>query len=51
MDGQMTGITTIVGGTIDGDAAAILDAWHRTERGETVHERVLYLEVLTDERE
>ena len=46
-----------VGGSIDDDAAAFLDAWHRAQRGERVHERVLAFEsweglaqVMTGER-
>jgi predicted transcriptional regulator len=47
----------IVGGGLEEDAAALLDAWHRAERGETVDENVLAFEswealasVLTGER-
>jgi predicted transcriptional regulator len=47
----------IVGGGLEEDAAAFLDAWHRAERGENVDENVLAFEswealasVLTGER-
>jgi predicted transcriptional regulator len=47
----------IVGGGLEEDAAAFLDAWHRAERGETVDENVLAFEswealasVMTGER-
>src|SRR5260370_41125027 len=47
----------IVGGGLEEDAAAFLDAWHRAERGETVDQNVLAFEswealasVLTGER-
>jgi predicted transcriptional regulator len=47
----------LVGGSIENDAAAFLDAWHRAERGERVSERVLAFEsweglasVMTGER-
>lgn len=53
----MTHIKVIVGGTLDDDGAAFLDAWHRSERGEAVDECVLAFEswealthVLTGER-
>jgi predicted transcriptional regulator len=53
----MTDVTVIVGGALEDDAAAFLDAWRRTERGEAVDERVLAFEswdglarVLTGER-
>lgn len=47
----------IVGGTLEEDAAAFLDAWHRAERSETVDEQALAFEswealaaVMTGER-
>jgi predicted transcriptional regulator len=47
----------IVGGSLEEDAVAFLDAWHRAERGESVDENVLAFEswealasVLTGER-
>ncbi len=47
----------IIGGSLEEDAAAFVDAWHRTERGEDVCERALVFEswealakVLTGER-
>ena len=47
----------IVGGGLEEDAAAFLDAWHRAERGETVDENILAFEswealaaVMTGER-
>lgn len=47
----------VVGGSLEEDASAFLDAWHRAERGEQVHERVLAFEsweglaqVMTGER-
>lgn len=47
----------LVGGSIEDDAAAFVDAWHRAERGETVNQRVLAFEsweglasVMTGER-
>ncbi len=47
----------MVGGSVEDDAAAFLDAWHRAARGEAVQERVLAFEswdglsaVLTGER-
>jgi predicted transcriptional regulator len=53
----MDDVKVIVGGTIEDDAAAFLDAWRRAERGEVVHERVLAFEsweglarVMTGER-
>jgi predicted transcriptional regulator len=53
----MTDLKIIVGGSIEDDAAAFLDAWHRAERGEQVNERVLAFEsweglaaVMTGER-
>jgi predicted transcriptional regulator len=46
-----------VGGSLEDDAAAFLDAWHRADRGEPVNERVLAFEswdglaaVMTGER-
>ncbi len=53
----MNDIKLIVGGSIEDDAAAFIDAWHRTEQGEEVSERALIFEswealakVLTGER-
>jgi predicted transcriptional regulator len=53
----MTDLKVIVGGTIEDDAAAFIDAWRRAERGEDVNERVLSFEsweglakVMTGER-
>jgi predicted transcriptional regulator len=54
----MSDVKVIVGGTMEDDAADLLDAWHRTERGEQVMtQRVLAFEsweglsnVLTGER-
>jgi predicted transcriptional regulator len=53
----MADVKVFVGGSLEDDAAAFLDAWHRTERGETVNERVLAFEsweglarVMTGER-
>lgn len=54
----MSDVKVIVGGSMEEDAAALLDAWHRTARGEHVlPERVLafeswdgLLKVLTGER-
>jgi hypothetical protein len=47
----------IVGGSLADDGAAFVQAWHRTERGERIHERVLAFEsweslakVMTEER-
>jgi predicted transcriptional regulator len=47
----------LVGGSVENDAAAFLDAWHRAERGQRVNERVLAFEsweglasVMTGER-
>ncbi len=41
----MSEVKVIVGGTIEDDAADLLDAWHRTEQGEHVAaERVLAFE-------
>lgn len=34
----------IVGGSLEEDAAAFIDAWHRAERGEHVDENVLAFE-------
>jgi predicted transcriptional regulator len=54
---MMTGLKVTVGGSIEDDAAAFLEAWHRTARGEHVEERVLAFEswdglatVMTGER-
>jgi predicted transcriptional regulator len=53
----MSSIKLIVGGGLDDDAAAFLDAWHRAERGRKVSERAIAFEswealatVLTGER-
>src|SRR5260370_4896909 len=53
----MTETKIIVGGGLEEDAVAFLDAWHRAERGETVDQNVLAFEswealasVLTGER-
>ncbi len=53
----MTDVKVTVGGTLEDDAAAFLDAWRRAERGEQVDERVLAFEsweglatVMTGER-
>lgn len=53
----MSDVKLIVGGDLEDDAAAFVDAWHRTERGEKVRERALVFEswemlakVLTGER-
>jgi predicted transcriptional regulator len=53
----MSELKVIVGGLIEDDAAAFLDAWRRADRGETVKERVLAFEswdglaqVMTGER-
>jgi len=53
----MTEVKVSVGGSLEDDAAAFVDAWHRTERGEAVRERVLAFEsweglakVMTGER-
>jgi predicted transcriptional regulator len=53
----MTETKIFVGGSLEEDAAAFVDAWHRTERGEPVDENVLAFEswealvaVLTGER-
>jgi predicted transcriptional regulator len=53
----MDDLKLIVGGAIEDDAARFLDAWHRSERGEAVNERVLAFEsweglsqVMTGER-
>ncbi|HEY6440346.1 MAG TPA: MarR family transcriptional regulator [Acetobacteraceae bacterium] len=50
-------MAVIVGGSIEDDASAFLNAWHRAERGERVPERVLAFEsweglaqVMTGER-
>jgi len=46
-----------IGGSIEDDGAAFVDAWHRAERGEPVHDRILAFEsweglaqVMTGER-
>ena len=53
----MTDLKVMVGGRLEDDAAAFLNAWKRAERGEQVDERVLAFEsweglatVLTGER-
>ena len=53
----MNDIKLIVGGSLEDDAGAFVDAWRRTERGEAVRERALAFEswealakVLTGER-
>ena len=53
----MSDMKLIVGGALEDDAAAFVDAWRRAEGGEAVHERVLAFEswdllakVLTGER-
>jgi predicted transcriptional regulator len=53
----MSDVKLIVGGSLEDDAAAFVDAWHRAERGDDVHERTLVFEswetlakVLTGER-
>jgi predicted transcriptional regulator len=53
----MADMTIAVGGDIEDDGAAFIDAWHRAERGEAVDERVLSFEsweglarVMTGER-
>jgi predicted transcriptional regulator len=58
IEGQIAAITNLlVGGSVEDDDAAFLDAWHRAERGEPVTERVLAFEsweglasVMTGER-
>jgi len=40
----MDDLKVIVGGTIEDDAAAFLDAWRRAEKGESVNDRVLAFE-------
>jgi predicted transcriptional regulator len=40
----MTETKIIVGGGLEEDASAFLDAWHRAERGERVEENVLAFE-------
>jgi predicted transcriptional regulator len=53
----MSNAKLIVGGNLEEDGAAFLDAWHRAERGEVVEDRALVFEswealakVLTGER-
>jgi predicted transcriptional regulator len=53
----MSNVKVTVAGSLADDAAAFVDAWHRTERGEAVAEHVLAFEsweglakVLTGER-
>ena len=43
-DDARAGMNIVVGGGIEDDASAFLDAWHRAERGERVRERVLAFE-------
>jgi predicted transcriptional regulator len=58
IEGQRPTVTKLlVGGSVEDDAAAFLDAWHRAERGQRVNERVLAFEsweglasVMTGER-
>src|SRR6266699_6957034 len=57
LDAKMSTKELLVGGRLEEDAAAFLDAWHRAERGEHVDENVLAFEswealasVLTGER-
>ncbi len=40
----MSDMKLIVGGALEDDAAAFVDAWRRAEGGEAVHERVLAFE-------
>lgn len=40
----MAGLKVIVGGALEDDAIAFLDAWRRAQRGEQVNERVLAFE-------
>ena len=40
----MDDVKVIVGGSVEDDATAFLDAWHRAERGAAVNERVLAFE-------
>jgi hypothetical protein len=40
----MAEVQVVVGGSIEDDVAAFLDAWHRAERGEHVNDRVLAFE-------
>ncbi len=56
-DQSVADLKVIVGGSIEDDSAAFLDAWRRAERGESVVERVLAFEsweglarVMTSER-
>src|SRR5229473_8572020 len=53
----MKAVKLIVGGSLEDDAAAFLDAWHRTRRGGKVRERAIAFEswealaaVMTGER-
>jgi len=53
----MSDVKLIVGGSLEEDAADLLSAWHRSERGKDVSERALVFEswealakVLTGER-
>src|SRR5580692_6638059 len=53
----MDDVKVVVGGSIEDDATAFVDAWHRSERGAAVNERVLAFEsweglaqVMTGER-
>jgi predicted transcriptional regulator len=56
-DHGMDDVKIIVGGAVEDDGGAFVDAWRRSERGEAVHERVLAFEsweglarVITGER-
>jgi predicted transcriptional regulator len=40
----MADVKLIIGGSLEDDTAAFLDAWHHAERGETVKQRVLAFE-------
>jgi hypothetical protein len=40
----MTDVTVLVGGGLEDDAAAFVNAWRRAERGEAVTDRVLTFE-------
>jgi predicted transcriptional regulator len=40
----MSHVKLIVGGSLEDDAAAFVDAWKRTERGEKVRERAIVFE-------
>jgi predicted transcriptional regulator len=56
-DHTMADVKVLVDGSLEDDGTAFVDAWHRTERGETLNERVLAFEsweglarVMTGER-